>query len=228
LGVSVWTSYAADRGFVEIRKRKEAFQMPFEFLGSWLYARDPRGEEAPMLRDTDKGRFAEPIEEDNARLNHTLARREDTIWLINRPAMEDKAFEYVYGRPIPRDLRRPLMWVVAYQAKYGTHPTAEKLNKLVCDANDCSRPIARKHIKRAASKDFKLITEERDGKYKYYSRDAEEVLKSRQIINLLKKIDAVLHMQEKDPFDLNAGRDLVPLEVYYNLADVSDFDKEGT
>jgi len=155
------------------------------------------------------------------RLFCTFMDRTDVIWLINRPAMEDQVFEYIYGKEIPRDIRRPLMWLVAYQAKYKAHAPAEKLNETVEIANRCTRPTARKHIKRARS--LGLLSEEKEGKNVFYFLDHSQINKVRAVIALLKKIEAVVVIQANNPHDKKAGSDLLPADVYYNLIDVADF-----
>lgn len=154
-------------------------------------------------------------------LNHTFLGLEPVIYMINRSAMEDLAYKYVYGCEVPRDIRRPMMWVIAHQAKYKAHPTAEKLNVLVRAANDCTRPVARKHIKRAA--DLKLITEEREGRKVIYSLDPDQEGRARLIVKLTKAIDRAVAAQAANPTDLRAGAEHVPAEVYYHLADVAAF-----
>src|ERR1700693_4322861 len=100
------------------------------------------------------------------RLIAPLMGRIEAIKLINDPAMRDRIYKHVYGKKIVRDDRRPLMWAVAFQAKYRSHPQAEKLNALVMKANDRTRPVARDTIRRAV--DLGLISEEREGRNTYY------------------------------------------------------------
>jgi hypothetical protein len=152
-----------------------------------------------------------------------LLDRSDAIRLINPAAMEDKAFKYIYGRRIQRDIRRPLMWLFAVIAKYQRPATAGKLNELVCEANDCCVPTARKHVKRAV--DLQLISEESNGRETYYFLSDDQFQKARELINLLKIIPKVICEQEKNPVDPIAGKDLIARQVYYNI--ISTFDEKG-
>jgi len=154
----------------------------------------------------------------------TLLGRVDAIRLINRPAMEDQLFSYVYGCEVHRDIRRPLMWTAAHHAKYGQHAPAEKLNGLVRTANRCSRPVARKHIKRAV--DIGLLSEEREGKNVFYYLDPAQVKNVRRVTTLMPVIDRVVEIQAQKPKDKTAGSDLLPPEVYYNIIADGNFPEE--
>lgn len=143
--------------------------------------------------------------------------RNDVVWLINRPAMEDRIFPHVYGAKVQRDVRRALTWLVAFQAKYKAHAPAEKLNELVEIANDCSRPVARARIKRAI--DLGLLSQESDGKNVFYFLNGPQMRKARQVIALLRVLDKVIEKQDENPHDPLAGSELLPRDVYYNVLD---------
>jgi hypothetical protein len=158
------------------------------------------------------------------RIGSRLMGRGDAIRLINQPAMEDQLFEFIYGHYVTRDIRRPFMWLAAYQAKYREHPPAEALNARVQAANDCKRPTARGHIKRA--KDLGLISEEKDGKNVFYYLDRAQVEKAQLLIKFLPIIAKVVELQAQHPDDKTAGSDLLPPEVYYNIVDVGQFPED--
>src|SRR5262245_2798856 len=84
------------------------------------------------------------------RFSATLMGSKAAILLINQSVMEGRAYRYIYGQAVTRDVRRALMYTVVYQATHRRHPPAEKLNELLQTANECSRPKARNQIKRAA------------------------------------------------------------------------------
>jgi hypothetical protein len=149
------------------------------------------------------------------RFSSMLLGRVEAIRLINRPAMEDQLYELVYGREVPREIRRVLMWITAFQAKYRQHAPAEKLNELVRTANDCCRPVARKQIKLAV--DLGLLSEEPDGRNTFYYLNALQLMRVRRVIELLRSIDKVVDIQERNPSDKTAGSNLLPPEVYYNI-----------
>jgi histone H3/H4 len=126
-----------------------------------------------MLRDEESGGGG-----GQKRFQCKLLGRTAAIRFINQHAMEDNAYEYVYGVRVARDVRRPLMRLSGAEAEHNKHPTAEMLNELVRDANNCSKPTARKTIKRAV--DCGLITEERDGANVFYFLTAEEIADNRE------------------------------------------------
>ena len=130
--------------------------------------------------------------------------------------MEDLAYKHVYGVSVDPKARRALWYLAGVEARYGAHPGAEKLNELVRDANDCSKPVARNAIKRAVSP-FGLISEEKDGVNTIYFATPEQSAKVERLMKILDAIPEVVKAQLKNPHDLQAGSTLVPAEVYYNV-----------
>jgi len=155
------------------------------------------------------------------RFNTTLMGRKAAIRFVNASAMEGRIYKHVYGRPISRDVRRALMWVVVHQAKHSRHPSAEKLNGMLQVANECSRPTARKHIRLAV--DRGLISEETDGVNVFYFLTPVQIEKAAGLLNLLDIVPDVVRLQVMNPYDKRAGSDRVPAEVYYNVIDANDF-----
>jgi hypothetical protein len=155
------------------------------------------------------------------RFQTTFMGRKAAIRFVNRPAMEGLAYKSVYGRAISRDVRRALMWLAVYQAKYLEQPPAEKLNASLQTANDCSRPTARGHLKLAV--DWGLISEEEDGVNTFYFLSPAQVEKANRLLDLLDAIADVVRLQSQNPSDKRAGSHLVPAEVYYNVIEKQNF-----
>jgi hypothetical protein len=158
------------------------------------------------------------MDQTDERMMTCLLGRREAIWFINRAALEDAAYKLVYKRKVLREIRRPLMYLVGYQAKYNEWPSAKKLNALVQEANECSLPTARKHVKRAV--DLGLISREKDegdARMVYYFLNEKQRCRAQEIITLLSRIDKVVEEQAANPYDKDAGRDLVPPGMYYNI-----------
>jgi hypothetical protein len=157
------------------------------------------------------------IGDDGSRRFHSaLLGTAAAVRFINRAAMEDLAYKYVYGFFVDPRARRALWYLAGVEARYRKHPGAEKLNELVRDANECSKPVARNAIKRAVSP-FGLISQEKDGVNTIYFASPEQYAKVERLMEILDAISEVIKVQLKNPRDLQAGSTLVPPEVYYNV-----------
>jgi hypothetical protein len=159
-----------------------------------------------MFRDGDEG---------SRRVQSKLFGETAAISFINRPAMEDQAYRYVYGVSVDASTRRALWYLAGVEARYQRHPGAEKLNELVREAIARTKPVARNAIKRAVS--LGLISEEKDGVNTFYFATPDQAAKAERLMEILDSIPDVVKAQLKNPLDLQAGNTLVPAEVYFNV-----------
>jgi hypothetical protein len=151
----------------------------------------------------------------DGRIFSTLMGRVEAIWSINPLAMEELVYKYIYKRNITQGLRDVVNVLIMLQAKRLEHATAEKLNEVVRDANECSRPSARNLIKRAVA--LKLITEDKDGRNVFYFLSSDQEHRARKVISLKPIVWKVVAIQADSPLDKTAGSGLLPRECYYNV-----------
>src|SRR5262245_51144628 len=108
--------------------------------------------------------------EQPSRIHAPFADWKAAIELLNGSIMQDRAYKFVYDYRIYPDERSVLKWVTAFQAKYGRHPTASELYRLLDAANSdprlvqagMSRPTAQKSA--ACAESAGLISREIDGR----------------------------------------------------------------
>jgi hypothetical protein len=106
-------------------------------------------------------------------------------------ALQDHAYEELYGCNVPLNVRRVLRCVIRLQEECKSHPTAEKLNERVRIANRVSsRSTARTDIRRAV--DCSLISEEEDGRETFYFLSADQLDKASKLRHLLDAIPSRL------------------------------------
>src|SRR5262245_40754024 len=145
----------------------------------------------------------------------TLMDRVDAIEAINFDAMMERCCKHFLCKKVPRDVLDVLNVLAMKQAKIRKHVTAEILNELVRDANECCRPRARSYIRRAV--DLKLISCEKEGRNIYYYFDPDQGRCFRHVLRTKTLIRQVIDIQIKNPDNPTAGIELLLPEVYYNV-----------
>lgn len=150
---------------------------------------------------------------------------------INRLRMEDKAYRYIYGRPVVHSLRIALIALLQEYAhkRYDIHPESQLL---LVDQRRVQDKVSRSHIppqsentaRKALAEaiSFGLMTKAARGEglkgnkaYIYFSGEQYEKVKRLHLLFI--KIDEVIAAQSRSPDNKWAGNDIVPREVFYNI-----------
>jgi hypothetical protein len=145
----------------------------------------------------------------------TLMQRRHSILANNMLAMREYAFYFVYGFTMPVRLMDVIDMLIHSQAMDKANPTAGKFNKRVQETVECTKPIATIAINRTL--DLKMISMIKEGTSKFYFFDPDQYAKVMKVLGYLEIIPEVIAEQLKNPFDPDAGSNLLPKEVYYNI-----------
>lgn len=142
--------------------------------------------------------------------------RHNTISASAYLALREKAYYFKLKRKIEVATMNVVDMLVHLQALTGTAAVnATELNERVKRTNEVSEPTARDQIKRAV--DEKVISEEKSGVYVEYFFTPQQASLVREVHDLLDKCLEVVMLQRANSQDENAGRGLVPDEVYHNV-----------
>lgn len=159
----------------------------------------------------------------------TLMQRRHAIIAVNHKAMQEEAFLSVYPEVSKHPKQKILRGVMAVfdmqihsEAMDKRPPMAEDLKDRVCLALECSRPTAFKFIDKTV--DLGILSRRRDGVHVQTFFDVAQSSQARKVLSFYEIIPDVVSAQLKDVFNANAGRELLPREVYYNV--VASYDEK--
>lgn len=146
------------------------------------------------------------------------------VEVINQRVMTAKAWNYVLGRS-ESELQAAIMWLFAKKEARGRVTTTE-LTEIISLAIDKTANVARERMNQMREMGVAQQTREMGSNVRYWSLTPEGQNAVYKLSALFRDIRDVVAAQRANTSDSRAGSQLVPKEVYYNVLEKPEGQKD--